>query len=278
MKIKVTKELGLTLAQLGVFTHWSYDEALQGRSWLTTFDVLDISEDIVIETPSAFYAVNQPAAKFLCKGGLCTMGAYSYSHSFLPSDVVVGRYTSIASGLKILEFSHPVEWLSSSVAFFTPTPLVSKSALAEFIDVEIAREDSLFYRSDFDPTQGKKYPVIGHDVWIGENATLAMGITIGSGAIIAANTTVTKDVPPYAIVAGCPGTIKKYRFDEELIHKLIESEWWNYDVISFADLDYKDPVSFINDFNLKKKKIKKMNRPFIKFNSEGQINVFNTSC
>ncbi|HFP0218789.1 TPA: CatB-related O-acetyltransferase, partial [Escherichia coli] len=250
MKIKVTKELGVTLAHLGVFTHWSYEEALQGKSWLTSFDFLDIADDIVIETPSAFYASNPPTAKFLCKGGLCTIGSYSYTHSFLPSDVIIGRYTSIASGLKILEFSHPIEWLSTSVAFFTPKPLVSKSALAEFIDTDIARENSLFYRSDFDPTQGRKYPVIGHDVWIGENVTLAMGITIGNGAIIASNTTVTKDVPPYAVVAGCPGTIKKYRFDKDLIDKITESEWWDYDVISFAGLDYKDPISFINDFNL----------------------------
>lgn len=67
-----------------------------------------------------------------------------------------------------------------------------------------------------------------------------MGITIGNGAIIASNTTVTKDVPPYAVVAGCPGTIKKYRFDKDLIDKITESEWWDYDVISFAGLDYKD--------------------------------------
>lgn len=82
MKIKVTKELGVTLAHLGVFTHWSYEEALQGKSWLTSFDFLDIADDIVIETPSAFYASNPPTAKFLCKGGLCTIGSYSYTHSF----------------------------------------------------------------------------------------------------------------------------------------------------------------------------------------------------
>lgn len=86
------------------------------------------------------------------------------------------------------------------------------------------------------------------------------------------------DVPPYAVVAGCPGTIKKYRFDKDLIDKITESEWWDYDVISFAGLDYKDPISFINDFNLNKKIISKLKRPCIKFNREGKMNVFNASC
>jgi Acetyltransferase (isoleucine patch superfamily) len=71
--------------------------------------------------------------------------------------------------------------------------------------------------------------LIGHDVWIGNNAVLLSGIKVGHGAVIAADTVVTKDVPPYAIVGGNPMRIIKYRFEEEIIHKLLRLKWWNWD-------------------------------------------------
>jgi acetyltransferase-like isoleucine patch superfamily enzyme len=73
---------------------------------------------------------------------------------------------------------------------------------------------------------GKPAPVIGNDVWIGSHATIMSGVKIGDGAVIAAHTVVTKDVPPYAIVAGNPGVIKKYRFPSETIAKLLQYPWW----------------------------------------------------
>jgi len=76
-------------------------------------------------------------------------------------------------------------------------------------------------------TWGKSIPVIGSDVWIGTDVTILSGVSIGHGAIIAAKTVVTKDVPPYAIVAGNPGRIKKYRFEPEIIQGLLSHPWWN---------------------------------------------------
>ena len=69
--------------------------------------------------------------------------------------------------------------------------------------------------------------VIGNDVWIGTNVTVVNGVKIGHGAVIGANTIVTKDVPPYAIVVGNPGRILKYRFDEETIEELLDLKWWD---------------------------------------------------
>ena len=74
-----------------------------------------------------------------------------------------------------------------------------------------------------------KKVVIGNDVWIGVNATVLRGVTIGDGAVIAAGAVVTKDVPPYAIVGGVPARIIKYRFDSSDIEKIKSSEWWNED-------------------------------------------------
>ena len=71
---------------------------------------------------------------------------------------------------------------------------------------------------------------IGHDVWIGTRAIVLDGITVGNGAVIAANSVVTKDVPPYAIVAGVPAKIIKYRFNDDKINKLNDSKWWELDL------------------------------------------------
>lgn len=71
---------------------------------------------------------------------------------------------------------------------------------------------------------------IKNDVWIGASALILAGVTVGHGAIIAANSVVTKSVPPYAIVAGTPAKIIGYRFSEEVINKLLETEWWNWEI------------------------------------------------
>ena len=82
---------------------------------------------------------------------------------------------------------------------------------------------------------GKKYPNkgdinIGNDVWIGYNATIMAGVTIGDGAIIATNSTVTKDVEPYTIVGGNPAKEIKKRFSEDVVLKLLELKWWNWSI------------------------------------------------
>lgn len=69
--------------------------------------------------------------------------------------------------------------------------------------------------------------VIGSDVWIGREAKILFGVTIGHGAIIGAYTVVTKDVPPFAVVVGNPGRITRYRFEPHQREKLLEIKWWN---------------------------------------------------
>lgn len=70
---------------------------------------------------------------------------------------------------------------------------------------------------------------IGHDVWIGEKAIILDGVTIGNGAVIAAGAVVTKDVAPYEIVGGVPARHMKFRFDEDTIRKIEQSQWWDWD-------------------------------------------------
>ncbi len=71
--------------------------------------------------------------------------------------------------------------------------------------------------------------IVGNDVWFGANTTILSGVTIGDGAVIAAGAVVTKDVPDYAIVGGVPAKVIKYRFSPEIIKKLKEISWWNFD-------------------------------------------------
>ncbi len=82
---------------------------------------------------------------------------------------------------------------------------------------------------------GKSYPmkgdtIIGNDVWIGYNATILAGTTIGDGAIIAANATVTKDVAPYTVVGGNPATEIRKRFSAEEVERLLQLKWWDKNI------------------------------------------------
>lgn len=96
--------------------------------------------------------------------------------------------------------------------------------------------------------------VVGNDVWIGQDATILPGIHIGDGAIIGANSVVTKDVPPYSVVAGNPAVIKKYRFDAETIQLLLEFKWWNKPIEEIKRII---PIISSNEVDIKKE-IKKM--------------------
>lgn len=71
--------------------------------------------------------------------------------------------------------------------------------------------------------------VVGNDVWIGQNVTILPGVHIGDGAIIGANSLVSKDVPPYCIVGGNPCREIRPRFDKELIEYLLNLKWWDWD-------------------------------------------------
>lgn len=229
----------------GISTAWSIDEFDQGRGWLADIPAYAFRRRIRIEGPCAFYGGPYGANPWTADGGLCTMGAASYSHSPLPEGLVVGRYCSIGKGLRFLDFAHPTQWLSSSVAFFRPEPLVSPSCLAALLDRAGRAAAPDFARQGFDPRQGQPDPVIGHDVWIGENVTLALGIRIGTGAVIAAGSIVTRNVPPYAMVAGVPAEVRKYRFAPELIEALLEAAWWDYHFADLAAFDVRQPNTLL---------------------------------
>ncbi len=79
---------------------------------------------------------------------------------------------------------------------------------------------------------------IGPDVWIGDNAFIKSGITIGAGAIIGASSTVTKDVQPYTIVGGNPAKVISTRFEKNIIEELINITWWDLDITDLEGVTF----------------------------------------
>ncbi len=121
--------------------------------------------------------------------------------------VVIGKFCSIARKVDIQEWNHCSKRLTTS--FFPP-----KTFGYNFLDYMETKGDI----------------VIGNDVWVGAQSLILSGVTIGDGAIIGANTVVSKDVPPYAIAVGSPSKVVSYRFDEDVITKLLEIKWWDWDM------------------------------------------------
>lgn len=94
--------------------------------------------------------------------------------------------------------------------------------------------------------------IIGNDVWIGNNAIIKQGVTIGSGAIIASGAIVTKDVEPYSIVAGIPAKTIKYRFNDDVIYKLLSIKWWDWDISKIDKVvknnEFQDVEQFVHRY------------------------------
>lgn len=97
--------------------------------------------------------------------------------------------------------------------------------------------------------------VVGNDVWIGQNSTILPGVHIGDGAIIGLNSVVTRDVPPYTIVAGNPAKTVRKRFDDELINLLLKLKWWDK---SIEEINALIPLLSYSDLAKVKQEIKSL--------------------
>jgi len=161
-----------------------------------------------------------------------SVGAFTYFYSGLAVQCAsIGRYCSIAGGVRIGDHEHPTDWLSSSPFQYNPDRF-SFSEAANDYDVLTEEEELHNFR--------KSGPTIGHDVWIGSRVTVLRGVTIGHGAVVASSAVVTKDVPPYAIVGGVPAKVIRYRFDEDQIAQLLDLAWWRFSPNQLANIPYDD--------------------------------------
>lgn len=145
------------------------------------------------------------------------------------NEVTIGNYCSIARNVTIQEYNHNYSGIS--------TYFVTKNVLREKNDNDIYSKGAV---------------IIQNDVWVSAQCVILGGVTIGNGAIIAANSVIINDVPPYSIVGGSPAKLICYRFEKEIIKRLLEIEWWYWSTdkikkhknlfskknISLADLEF----------------------------------------
>ncbi|MEP0356629.1 CatB-related O-acetyltransferase [Paraglaciecola sp.] len=204
MKVKITERLLDYLASKRFYfrPHFHYGDAL-GK-------VINVVNKVEVE------AYSRIPESSLSWSGQVSIGAFSY---LVPGSNLeassIGRFCSIGTGVRIMGQSHPTDRVTSST--WTYGNNIKNIILEDF---------------GCTPIQNYKVPnesgiCIGNDVWIADNVTFKRNLKVGHGAIVAANSLVTKDVPPYAIVAGNPAKIVKYRFDEESITDLMSCNWWD---------------------------------------------------
>lgn len=126
--------------------------------------------------------------------------------------LIIGKFCSIACGAKFL-FNSANHSLASLSTY--PFPIFYEEWGLNIQDVAAAWDN----KGDI---------VIGNDVWIGYEAVVLAGVTIGDGAVIGARAVVTKDVPPYAVVGGVPARLIRRRFPDDTISALLALKWWDW--------------------------------------------------
>ena len=139
-----------------------------------------------------------------------TMGDYSYiggNSRIIHADI--GKFCSIAGETKIGMGTHTLDKISTS---------------SIFTEAKNGTKHSWVIESTVNPF---RRVVVGNDVWIGVRTMVMGGVKIGDGAVIGAGSIVTKDIPPYAVAAGVPAKLIRYRFPQEQIDALLAHPWWN---------------------------------------------------
>lgn len=134
-----------------------------------------------------------------------------YHYDFIGDRLIIGKFCAIARGVKFI-----MNGANHKLGGISTYPFQIFGNGWEKVMPTLA---DLPYKGD---------TVIGNDVWIGFDAVIMPGVKIGDGAIVGGKAVVTRDVPPYAVVAGNPARVVKMRFDPATIERLLEIAWWNW--------------------------------------------------
>lgn len=162
-----------------------------------------------------------------------TFGRHSFcGYQCEINNAEIGSFCSIANGVVIGGGVHPMDWVSTSPVFYIGRDSVKKKYS------EHSRSPPL-------------RTVIGHDVWIGSRALIRQGVTIGTGAVIGMGAVVTKNVEPYSVVAGVPARHLHFRFDPQIVAKLLATCWWERDDVELerAAVHIRSPEDFIKELD-----------------------------
>ncbi|AFS78217.1 streptogramin A acetyltransferase VatD [Gottschalkia acidurici 9a] len=135
----------------------------------------------------------------------------THHYEFIGDKLIIGKFCAIAKGVEFI-----MNGANHRMNSVTTYPF---NIMGNGWEKVIPSLDDMPFKGD---------TIVGNDVWIGQNVTIMPGVHIGDGAIIAANSVVTKDVSPYHIVGGNPIKVIKKRFNDELIDYLLEIKWWDW--------------------------------------------------
>jgi acetyltransferase-like isoleucine patch superfamily enzyme len=140
---------------------------------------------------------------------------------------VVGAFCAIGARTAINPFNHPVDWLSVHEFQYHPH---SFDWVPEYRAIErLERTSDMF-----------EQVTVGNDVWTGHNVNIMPGVSVGDGAVIGAGAVVTKNVPAFAIVAGVPAQIRRMRFSDAVIERLLRLKWWDLELSELSGLPFRD--------------------------------------
>lgn len=139
--------------------------------------------------------------------------------------IQIGRYSQIGAQVAIIADDHPISYLSTYV-------------------------NHRLFQGELSRYKNKGTVDIGNDVWIGHGAIILKDVIIGDGAIIGAGSVVTHNVPAFAIVAGNPATVIKYRFSEQVQNEILQLAWWNQSPVELLNLKPLFHVNFANNTSI----------------------------
>lgn len=173
--------------------------------------------------------------------GKLKVGAFTYMHNGSLHNVEIGRYCSIGQDFTCLQPNHPLDWVSTHPFQYNDVDNVYGKELLNNLQINGSKK-TVLVRNKVNKT------LIGNDVWIGTGVTIVNGVKVGDGAVIGAGAMVTKDVPPYAIIGGNPAKIIRYRFEKDVSRQLLNSKWWDYNLLNCNYTKYDNPQEFLKYF------------------------------
>ncbi len=169
---------------------------------IQTYDGVSLSAELLdCDLDREVIVAARAALRHTSVGFLSSIGRYTkVTHS------AIGKFCAISWDCSINAVSHPYARLTISA--FPYVPHVGRFVAERH--------------------QEHRFVDVGHDVWLGANSVILPGIRVGNGAVIGAGSVVTRDVPDYAVVAGVPARLLKYRFSEEMRARLLALRWWDW--------------------------------------------------
>jgi acetyltransferase-like isoleucine patch superfamily enzyme len=209
-----------------------YIQKLLGR-WL--------DQPIIPEGKTTGYSLVR-SEKFNSKLGKCTkviapfflhytqLGDYSYiAKNSNINYCTIGKFCSIGPNFSCGLGIHPTWGLSTAPMFYST---------AKQNGMTLCKKNK---------TEESRRSVIGNDVFIGANVTVLDGVHIADGAVIGAGAVVVDDIPPYAVAVGVPAKVVKYRFEHQIIEKLLEKQWWNGsdEELKLVERDFSDVEKYL---------------------------------